>query len=146
MYIYCWKSCFKLHVRVHLLLGQVTHSPVCMMSAQISLVVALDSVQHSYTETWWSTRSFVSFNSCGSCCSCWHPVSAVVFCCIALVPSGLHASHASWLSLNSCIPFVSFSAYESPWFIGPFGPVALLVLKLLAILYTLCLLNTYRSL
>ena len=35
-------------VCVHLLLGQVTDSPVCMMSAQISLAMTLDSVKHSY--------------------------------------------------------------------------------------------------
>ena len=102
------------------------------MSAQIYLVMALDSEQHSYSTVTvpggpQDPFFFVFFlNSCGSCCSWTHPVSAV-----GLVFFG------PWLYPNSCIPFVSFSIYESPWPIGPFGPVALLVLKLLAILYTL---------
>lgn len=37
------------YLRVHLLLGQVTDSSICMMSAQIFLVMALDSEQHSYS-------------------------------------------------------------------------------------------------
>ena len=115
------------YLRVHLLLGQVTDSSICMMSAQIFLVMALDSEQHSYMQyshsSWCSTGSFVFFLFMwvmllldASNIYCWS--------CILLVPLGLHAP---WLFPNSCIPFVP--TYESPRPIGPFGPVALLVLN-----------------
>ena len=95
------------------------------MSAQIFLVMALDSEQHSYSSVtvpggpqdplfflfMWVMLLLDASNIC-----CWS--------CILLVPLGLHAP---WLSPNSCIPFVP--TYESPRPIGLFGPVALLVLN-----------------